>query len=359
MIVDILTYYLRPATFFLCVVLSIFLFTLRKGPVKQNRLLALFILAIGVELSSRIIWWHVPVMQEFRPFFVILMDFRFIVSPLFYLYLRAVFKPETKFKPYDLLHLAVIALVLTLQFLSRAFWLQPWKAFILVDLMQMMAYLAFSFFRFRMPKLFTDPEFFKFDWLKVIWLRFFLISLLATLLVLVISLLVALEVIRLPEWDYWIMRLAGFVNFIFINIIVLIALNVPELFRSLGKGGSPLPESLREQYLEKLQAHMRSIKPYRDPDISLHKLAQNIGIPVKQLSALINKSYGQNFYRYVNSFRIDECKRLLRDTSQNRLNIIEIAFETGFNSKNSFNLAFKNETGMTPREYRDSLPEEK
>ncbi len=352
MIVDVLTY-LRPATVLLCLMLSVHLFTIGKRPSLQNSLLALFVLSIGIELSSRIVWWHVPTMQEFRPFFVILLDFRFIISPLFYLYLRSAFRPEKRPGPHDAMHGVVFILVMALQFASRQFWLQPWKAFILTDMLQMAAYLGVSFFRFGMHRLFSNPAYFGFDRRKIIWLRFFLISLLATLGVLVASWLLALGLFRIPDWDYWMMRLAGFVSFVFVGAVVMAALRAPGLFRSLRKRSAPLPEALRERYRERLHDHMLNDKPYRNPAISLHSLAKEVGIPAKHLSAVINEFYGRNFYRYVNSYRIDECKRMLGRDSGNGFNILEIAYETGFNSKNSFNLAFREETGMTPSQYRE------
>ena len=67
------------------------------------------------------------------------------------------------------------------------------------------------------------------------------------------------------------------------------------------------------------------------------------------LSHVINASFNQNFRDFINSYRIEESKsRLVQDD----MNILNIAYEVGFNSKSAFNTAFKKFTGMTPKEYR-------
>ena len=93
-------------------------------------------------------------------------------------------------------------------------------------------------------------------------------------------------------------------------------------------------------------------KPYLNPSLSLYKLADEISISPKHLSQIINSTFEQNFYQYINSYRIEVCKEILSDKTQNYINILAIAFEVGFNSKNSFNSAFKKHTGVTPTEFR-------
>ena len=63
----------------------------------------------------------------------------------------------------------------------------------------------------------------------------------------------------------------------------------------------------------------------------------------------------QNFFDFINGYRIKEAKRLLVDPKGELLTILAIAEEVGFNSKSSFNTAFKKITGMTPTEYKKSV----
>jgi AraC-like DNA-binding protein len=90
---------------------------------------------------------------------------------------------------------------------------------------------------------------------------------------------------------------------------------------------------------------------YRDDSVSLNSLAEQLEISARQLSKLINEKLDRNFYDLINYYRVEEAKRLLVD-EKNQRSIIEIAFYVGFNSKSSFNQAFKKQTDMTPSQFR-------
>lgn len=91
---------------------------------------------------------------------------------------------------------------------------------------------------------------------------------------------------------------------------------------------------------------------YLDLELSLGKLAKRLDISSHQLSYVINKGYNQNFYSFVNKFRIEKAKKLLLDKELDKYSIVGIAYESGFNSKTTFNTLFKKTTGMTPSEYK-------
>ena len=55
---------------------------------------------------------------------------------------------------------------------------------------------------------------------------------------------------------------------------------------------------------------------------------------------------------FVNEFRIKEAKSILKDPSKKEFTVLEILYEVGFNSKSSFNTAFKKHTGLTPTQFR-------
>jgi AraC-like DNA-binding protein len=93
-------------------------------------------------------------------------------------------------------------------------------------------------------------------------------------------------------------------------------------------------------------------KPYLNSELNLRQLAEETGIPSHQLSMLLSIYLNQNFYSFINGFRIEEAKRLLAEEDGTRFNIIEVAYEAGFNSKTTFNTAFKKSEGLTPSEYR-------
>lgn len=103
-----------------------------------------------------------------------------------------------------------------------------------------------------------------------------------------------------------------------------------------------------------LSGLMEKEKPYLDNELSLTKLAEALNITPHQLSFLLNEGFGQNFYQYVNSFRVDAAKAMLLNPEFAHLSILGLAFEAGFNSKSSFNTVFKQHTGLTPTAYKRS-----
>jgi len=113
-----------------------------------------------------------------------------------------------------------------------------------------------------------------------------------------------------------------------------------------------LSEKVKSQYKEKLIKYMEIQKPHLDPLLSLNNLAEKVDIPPHHLSQVINSCFDQNFYDFINSYRIKESQRLLLDQPEEQKTVLEILYETGFNSKSTFNLAFKKFTGMTPTQFK-------
>ncbi|SED06744.1 AraC-type DNA-binding protein [Tenacibaculum sp. MAR_2009_124] len=137
---------------------------------------------------------------------------------------------------------------------------------------------------------------------------------------------------------------------------VLKTMRTPHLFTGIHKDIKPLPQKETIEESEKydddiaiLKRFMKENKPYLDDSLTLQKLAKQINIPEKHLSFVINKVVGKHFYDYINFHRIEEAKILLKNKD---LNIQEIMYDIGFNSKSSFNAAFKKNTATTPSTYR-------
>ena len=104
--------------------------------------------------------------------------------------------------------------------------------------------------------------------------------------------------------------------------------------------------------IEKLHQYMKNEKPFLDPELSLSTLAKAMGINRNQLSQLINTGIGENFYDFINKYRVEEVKRLMVDPQKQNYSLLGMALEAGFKSKSTFNLIFKRFTGLTPTEYR-------
>jgi len=104
---------------------------------------------------------------------------------------------------------------------------------------------------------------------------------------------------------------------------------------------------------EKLLSHMEASKPFLNPELTLTELAKQVTISRNQLSQVINTGVGDNFYNFINKFRVKEVKELIKKDSGKQYTILSLANDAGFNSKSSFNNIFKKMTGLTPSQYRD------
>lgn len=100
---------------------------------------------------------------------------------------------------------------------------------------------------------------------------------------------------------------------------------------------------------------MAEEKPFLNSSLTIQDVSREIKIPVRELSLLINHQLGQHFYDFVNAYRIESAMGILKDTTKNKVTILEILYEVGFNSKSSFNTAFKKHTGNTPTYYRKAI----
>ncbi len=112
-----------------------------------------------------------------------------------------------------------------------------------------------------------------------------------------------------------------------------------------------IDDLIRDQ-IDHLQKFMVEHEPYLDPDLHVEKLALLLHMPVKELSTLINQYMRQNFFNFVNGYRIEKAKLLLSEQQNSKRTVLQILYDVGFNSKSSFNTAFKKHTGQTPTSFR-------
>ncbi len=116
-----------------------------------------------------------------------------------------------------------------------------------------------------------------------------------------------------------------------------------------------LNETNGKMHLKRLVSYMKQEKPYLDENLSLKDLAEKLKIPPHHLSIVINLHLKQNFYNFINFYRVEEVKERFAVSIDNNASILAIAFESGFNSKSTFNSIFKKFTGITPSEYRKKI----
>lgn len=146
------------------------------------------------------------------------------------------------------------------------------------------------------------------------------------------------------------------VLFVFINILIFKSLSWPVVFgnewvESNGRRHH-FSNQLKQRYLERLIEVVEHEKLYLNPDITLEKLSGKMDVSPRTLSSLLNESLNQNFYDFINGYRVKESQRIFLSPEESSKTILEVLYEVGFNSKSSFNTAFKKYTKQTPTEFR-------
>jgi len=110
-------------------------------------------------------------------------------------------------------------------------------------------------------------------------------------------------------------------------------------------------EDTLQQIYEQLSYQMTYKKLYKDPELDLNQVAALLNIHPNTLSQTINYMENKNFYDYINRQRIEEFKRIAVLPENQKFTILSLAFESGFNSKTSFNRNFKKYMNCAPREF--------
>jgi AraC-like DNA-binding protein len=106
-----------------------------------------------------------------------------------------------------------------------------------------------------------------------------------------------------------------------------------------------------EQLANSIMEFMHQSKPYLDADITLNVFAEMMGEKPHVISKAINDCFNKNFRDFINEFRVNEFIDKMNTDKAKNLTFLYLAHEVGFNSKSTFNLAFKKATGLSPREY--------
>ncbi len=143
-------------------------------------------------------------------------------------------------------------------------------------------------------------------------------------------------------------------NSVLIVAISIITMQQPDrLVFLLIKATKPQIKN-KEDFLmfENLSEVMQTQKPYLNPDLKIHDLAKLINAPSHLLSEYINKKLNINFFEFINQYRVNEFKVRVHCQEYEKFTLFAIALDVGFNSKASFNRIFKQQTQMTPSQYK-------
>jgi AraC-like DNA-binding protein len=116
---------------------------------------------------------------------------------------------------------------------------------------------------------------------------------------------------------------------------------------------SALDAPRMDRIAARLHQAMAEQRLFSDPGLSLRGLSDRLGVSENYISQTLNERLGRNFFDFINAARIEEARRLLRADDRP---ILEIAMAVGFNSRSTFNAAFRKHAGCSPSEFRAGAP---
>lgn len=359
---------------FTSMLLAVFLLTVKTERKLENRLFAAFLIINAIDISG--LFMHLFVDSYNLKAFKI--SAYLLVMPLFYLYVNAVCYSDFTLQRKHLLHLipfiAVNLILVPRLYLAEGaakedffkdMWHSPEMFFYqLIAELQYFFYIVMVFSVLKKYKKiylenYTNPNTLSYKWLSQL-----------TKIFLFIHLCIILKNIVRYSQDrdlfIWLNIVAGTVFLLTSCWFILKALNYPELFRRIDSTLQPaedFAETLETKIktdetkcfqIEQLRNYMVEKEPFLDPSLTIQQLADQVKIPVRDLSVLINHHINQHFFDFVNEYRVKKSMAILKDPTKKEVTVLEILYEVGFNSKSSFHTYFKKYTNQTPTEFRNS-----
>ncbi len=368
-------------TLFISLLLIFFLLTVKTKDKTSNILFAVFLFLNAVDSTD--------------PLFGLLSDgpsnlgmfkttVAFLQIPIFYLYVLSVSYSDFRLKPQYLIHAVpflIVNAVLMPRFyfadaaskmdfiVNRKSMIELQFSHILLHIQIIVYFTAIFILLKKAKKLYVEnnagTHINSYNWL-------FQFTTLLSILYLVAIVKNVFKFSEYPDISEWIkvgiMVLQPFI----ICWYLFKALNNPDLFRNIDSKlklvrdiiseerintSAPIAvnDKMYSEELLKLRKYMNEKKPFLNPSLTIQDVSNDIQIPVRDLSLLINHKLEQHFYDFINAYRIENAKDILKDVTKSKVTILEILYEVGFNSKSSFNSAFKKHTGFTPTDFRKAL----
>lgn len=312
---------------------------LKKIPNQSaNRLLAL---ALLVAIGQSIIFVFEDIgINNYLP-----LEFSLVWGPLIYGYVLRLSRPAYKFRIYDTLHFAPLAMQIGIQCVDPLSSVIYWLA-----LVSIIIYLILSrnlIRRHNRMLQFSDGDRRRTD-LK--WLDRFLICFLAlSLLGLTLATVGHFYYHKSGSLVYDIIYLSG-------TIVLLMLTWKAENMRSAISVmlKPPLPIALKHKAIW-LKQMVRTHQYYLDAELNLTSLAGKLELTVHELSRILNTALKKSFNDFINEYRVREVARKMQDPAYDQFTLLGIALESGFNSQTSFTRVLKQLTGKSPSEYKNAI----
>lgn len=368
---------------FILFLLILFLLTLKSNKKLSNQLFAGYLFFTAVDASG--IFISEPIISTYPNLEIFRWTLILFNIPLFYLYILSLCYEDFRLKRKHLLHIIpflIINLILVsgiyyTEGIEKKYFLQhhhETSEMIIFQYLIEIQYLMYTIVILMVLKkarnIYLENESYStnlvYKWLFQMTLLFMVVHYFATFK----------NILRYTNHHQLLIFINGFLEIIALIVIswfVLKALKYPEFFRGINTqlqlihdfNNKTLPKTKSENQqnpdknitiqLELLKKYMAEEKPYLDPALTVQSLAAQMNMPSRELSILINSNMNQHFFDFVNKYRIENAMELLTNHSKKDCTVLEILYQVGFNSKSSFNTAFKKHTALTPTEYRNTF----
>jgi AraC-like DNA-binding protein len=359
---------------FISLLLAVFLLTVKTERKLENRLFSAFLIINAIDISGLFMYLFVD-SYDLKAFKI---SAYLLVMPLFYLYVNAVCYSDFTLKRKHLLHLIpfiVVNLILVPRlYLAEGaakenFFKVMWNSqemfvYQIIGELQYFFYIIGIFLILKKYKKiylenYTNPNTLLYKWL----------SQLAVIFLVIHAFIILKNIVRYTQdrdLFIWLNIVAGTVFLLAACWFILKALNYPELFRRIDSTLQPTKDfaeilesenktdATKNIQIEQLKNFMVEKEPFLNPSLTIQELADQVSVPVRELSILINHHLDQHFFDFVNEYRIKKAMTILKDPTKKEYTVLEILYEVGFNSKSSFHTSFKKYTNQTPTAFRKS-----
>ncbi|HEY0041889.1 MAG TPA: helix-turn-helix domain-containing protein [Flavisolibacter sp.] len=317
-----------------------------------------------------------------------------LMGPVIYFYLRTLFQPNLKFRKKDWLHFLPGALYLlwciivfvTDRVVLKKYYLMngiqdpdfdSW--YLTAGLVSLLIYLVLCIRYYRRYKQYILQEASFADAIMFKWVRNFLLAFFTYFLLNFIFHLIPLFGVDVDYVDSWWYYLLFALLFYYIAIngyshsietrmrfgLELLSYKKQKLLTGPAQMNEELFEDVPfeevqpatkeitdlEPWKEKVLKAVVTEKAYANPELTLTDLAKTLQTNNSFLSRVINSGFGQNFNDFINYYRVEEVKQKLTSAVAEQVTIMSIAYDAGFNSKATFNRAFKKFTGKNPKDF--------
>ncbi len=355
------------------ILLFVVLIFQKKGSQFSNGLLAFLILIITSVLTERFLT-HIDFYRVFPHYLFLSYGLWYLWGPAFYFYIRSSLYENIKFSKTDLLHLIPFLVYI---FVNSEYIFVGWSAKIsylddfvpssetnifalLIPVLlrvQTIAYLVFTgvlIYKYKIVELNGSKETRK---NQLLLLKIFFVA----VALLQIYDVYYLVMIKLGQTGRHLLKNIRLLITVIINYsIAFAAIKYPErLFPQFKKEYDKYKSSkITDDEMERIKLSLINLmideQPYLNNSIKLKDLSEKLKVSQHSISQTLNIKLGISFYDYINKFRIEKAKEILSSDDKDRFTLLHVAYESGFNSKSSFNRAFKKHTGFTPSEYINS-----